>query len=139
MDEYIYILKNIEVDKLKLDCSLDEWFYEMVKKKVSELSIKDLSHMLRQEVYLDIAIPIVWEKLIFNPFCGEMYCGQMLELLTRVFIRNPKLMERGKYEILESKIQSLTETYVWEDYNEEKEFEQLMNNLRLLYSNGIFT
>lgn len=41
-DEY-----NIDNKQLRTDSPLDKWFIEMIDKSEEELSIKDLSHMLR--------------------------------------------------------------------------------------------
>ena len=67
MNLEIYRLKGIELKNLKRDSPLDKWFYEMIQKNVNMLTITDISHMLRQEIYLDIAIPLVWEQLFDNP------------------------------------------------------------------------
>ena len=57
MKEAIYTLKRLKLDELKRTSPLGKWFYEMVQKSVDELTLKDVLHMLRQDVYLDIAIP----------------------------------------------------------------------------------
>lgn len=128
MESAIYELKGIDLKKLKQDSPLDRWFYEMVQKNVNMLTITDVSHMLRQEVYLDIAIPLAWKYLLNNPLCGEMYDGQMLELLTRVFINDPNLKEVDFYAAFEEMVQQVCEIYQCDN-----DYEELILELRQLF------
>lgn len=129
----IYKLKGIELKDLKRDFPLEKWFYEMVQKKVDMLTISDISHMLRQEIYLDIAIPLAWEQLLDNPLCGEMYDGQMIELLTRVLVNNPNIKEADSYAAFEKKVQQMCETYEWENNYEKEEYEEILLKFRQLF------
>ncbi len=90
MDKAIYQLKGINLEELKGTSPLDLWFNEMVRKKVDDLTLKDISHMLRQEIYLDIAMPCAYDRIRDNPLCGEMYDGQLSELLLRVLENHPQ-------------------------------------------------
>ena len=47
MKQFIYEIKNVDINKLKREMPLDQWFYELVQKKVTELTILDVSRMLR--------------------------------------------------------------------------------------------
>lgn len=133
MQSAIYKLKGIELKNVKRDSPLDKWFYEMVQKNVNMLTIVDISHMLRQEIYLDIAIPLAWEQLFDNPLCGEMNDGQMIELLTRVFINNPDLKEADSYVVFEKNAKKLYETYDWENNYEKEEYEKILVKFRHLF------
>lgn len=133
MNLEIYRLKGIELKNLKRDSSLDKWFYEMIQKNVNMLTITDISHMLRQEIYLDIAIPLVWEQLLENPLCGEMYDGQMVELLTRVFINNPGLKEVDLYTVFEKKAWMIYDVYDWDSDYEKEEYRNILLNFSQLF------
>lgn len=133
MNLEIYRLKGIELKNLKRDSPLDKWFYEMIQKNVNMLTITDISHMLRQEIYLDIAIPLVWEQLLENPLCGEMYDGQMVELLTRVFINNPGLKEVDLYTVFEKKAWMIYDAYDWDSDYEKEEYRNILLNFSQLF------
>lgn len=128
MKSAIYKLKGVELKELKRESPLDEWFYEMVQKSMDMLTIDDISHMLRQEIYLDIAIPLACQQLLNNPLCGEMYDGQMLELLIRVFINNPDLKRGDFYVAFEKKIQRIHGAYNWDN-----EYERLLLKFKELF------
>lgn len=128
MKSAIYKLKGIELKELKRESPLDEWFYDMVQKNMDMLTIGDISHMLRQEIYLDIAIPLACQQLLNNPLCGEMYNGQMLELLIRVFINNPNYKKVDFYVAFEEKIQRVHGTYNWDN-----EYERLLLEFKELF------
>lgn len=104
MKQFIYEIKNVDINKLKREMPLDQWFYELVQKKVTELTILDVSRMLRQNVFLDIAIPAAWNLLSEDPLCGEMYEGQLVELLTQTLVSNSE--ENKRDMILLSQLRS---------------------------------
>lgn len=83
-------IRGIELEKVKQNSPLDCWFYEMIQKKESELTLLDLSRLLRQDIYFDTVIPLAWKNTLTTPFCGEMYEGQLVELLIRASENNPE-------------------------------------------------
>lgn len=44
-----------------------------------ELEVSDITRMIRQEEFMDMAILKAIEYLKENPFIGEMYDGELLE------------------------------------------------------------
>ena len=78
----------------------------MVQKSVDELTLSDVLRMLRQEVYLDIAIPFACTKVLEDPFCGKMYAEE---------------------------VQQKWETFEWESDFEKEECEKLLFQLTLLF------
>lgn len=133
MKDVIYKKKGLELDELKQDLPLERWFYQMVQKNENDLTIKDISHMLRQEVYLDLAVPIAWKIIIDNPLCGELYDGQMIELLTRVFINNPELKETENYITFKKKLEQVYNLYEWDGDNEKEEYEKILIVFKFLF------
>ena len=125
--------KGVSLEDIKINAPLDEWFYEMLKKSEDELSVRDISHMLRQEVYLDIAVSLGWKKIIENPLCGEMYEGQMLDLLTRVFVHNPEYKDYELFRRFEKRMKEVYESYQWDTDYEEKEVDKSLVNFRQLF------
>lgn len=62
--------------------SLDEWYSKARRKPLESLDEKDLGISLRQEVFLDVIIPLVIEKLIGSPLEGSNYDGELLVALS---------------------------------------------------------
>lgn len=133
MKEAIYKIKGVEVNSIKQNSPLDIWFCEMVQKNVDELTIRDVSCMLRQEMYLDIAIPIAWWNIITNPFCGEMYEGQMIELLMRVFINNPELKEIESYIMFQKNLEKVYEIHNWDNDYAKEEYKKIIMKFQRLF------
>lgn len=103
-------IRGIELEKVKQNSPLDRWFYEMIQKKESELTLLDLSRLLRQDIYFDTAIPLAWKKILATPFCGEMYEGQLVELLIRASENNPEKKENSFYGVFAKDIAQIIET-----------------------------
>ena len=60
---------------------LEIWHNEVIKKTPDELILSDISRMIRQKVFLDMAIPKAIAILKEDPFVGDMFTGQLLENL----------------------------------------------------------
>lgn len=133
MENAIYMIKNLDINRINRDSPLDKWFYEMVQKNVDELTLKDISRMLRQEIYLDIALPIACKMVLSDPFCGEMYVGEMIELLKRVYISYPNKKEKKFFTELIQKIQQQSETFDWGSDYEKEEYDKLIAQLKALF------
>lgn len=125
MKEAIYTLKRLKLDELERTSPLGKWFYEMVQKSVDELTLRDVLRMLRQEVFPDIAIPFACTKVLEDPFCGEMYAGEMIDLLTKAFISNPDEKKQVFYTIFVEEIQQKWETFEWESDFEKEEYKKI--------------
>lgn len=128
----IYMIKNIDIKKLGLNSPLDKWFISLVNKKIEELSVLDISRMLRQEIFPDIAMPVTFERLMENPFEGEMYDGQLLELYIRCLSKYPVYEEREKYIYLCAIASKNIDLYDWADEYSKQEYKKVLNKLEML-------
>ena len=81
LEKPIFEIEGIDINHICGDSALDRWFKELVQKKIAELTILDISRMLRQNIFLDIAIPVAKKWIETDPNTGEMYDGQLAELL----------------------------------------------------------
>lgn len=133
IEDDIYKIKGIELEKVKQNSPLDQWFYGMIQKKESELTLLDLSRLLRQEIYLDIAIPLACKKILENPFCGEMYEGQLVELLIRTLENNSEKKENGFYRLFAQDIAQKIDTHEWGSDEEKNEYKRLTEELERLF------
>ena len=68
------------------DSSLGRWYNRFIEKEEKELNIEDICRMLRQDLLVEVATPIGIQHLYDNPFCGELYEGELLQC----FIRDQK-------------------------------------------------
>ncbi len=89
--------------------------------------------MLRQEIYLDIALPNAWRRILDDPFCGEMYDGQMVELLSRVLKTHVQERRRDLYIPFIEKATQEMNKHEWVDKEDEKEFKMSIKKFSDLF------
>jgi CDI immunity proteins len=135
MSKPIFKLKNININDMKQECSLDKWFIEILQKEISELNLLDVSRMLRQEVYPDIAVPLTWKILKENPFEGEMYDGQLLELLIRYLMNNQEEKDEIAYINFKDTLDDKINKYEWENKDYINSYKVLLDKLDLIFKN----
>ena len=126
MNVSIKSLKNIDIRTLKNDCALDSWYNDMIEKTPEELDIADISRMLRQDVFSDIAIPVAWQKLYSNPLSGEMYDGQHLETLLRYLSNHVEQLDAQRASNFLKLATDFLAVYEWELPEDRQDFEQLL-------------
>ena len=72
----IYEYDLIEDDGI--DYTVDEWFNTIMAKTKDQLTVSDVSRMLRQKICSRVAIKRAIEFLNEDPFIGEMFEGQLM-------------------------------------------------------------
>lgn len=77
----IYQLPQGEVQE---DYALDEWFKTLINKEITNLDISDLCRMIKQNIFIEIAIDRAIGLIELNPLEGDVYDGQLLEVLFSV-------------------------------------------------------
>ena len=77
----IYQLPQGEVQE---NYALDEWFNTLINKEITNLDIIDLCRMIKQNIFIELAIDRAIEHLELNSLEGDVYCGQLLEVLFAV-------------------------------------------------------
>lgn len=75
---------NFNLDEIPIDirCSMHEWYNEMIQKTYYQLSVFDVTRMIIQKELLDVAVDRAIDYLSENPFEGQRYDGELLELLS---------------------------------------------------------
>ena len=129
MGAAIYEIKGLNLENLARESPLDQWFYKVVQKQVSQLDLLDISRMLRQEVFLDIAIPVTEQFLLKNPLCGEMYDGQLMELLVRVLEAHPEERYKVRYQMLKERILPDIDWYITTGDIDGEDFKRMLSRL----------
>lgn len=135
MEKTIYEIKNIKLNGLKNECSLDEWYNSMILKKASELNILDISRMLRQDIYADIALPQILKVLYVDPLEGEMYEGQLLELMINYIKSHSEFKDEINYYQLKQTINKEIANIEWDFEEDKKTYCDLVEELDRLFIN----
>ena len=129
-------IKGINLCSLSRKSSLDAWFYNLVQCDIDSLTDFDIGRMLRQDVFLDIAIPKALERLAADPFCGSMYDGQMMKNLIEAISRNPTNQKNSFYISLSNYVHQAIDNYNWADCDDTDnidEFKELVIQFNELF------
>ena len=106
---------------------LQKWYNQLIDKQVSEIEVPDVLRMIRQNEFMDIAIPKAVEFLKTNLFAGEMYEGELMEKMSIMEINVLKQYLQDMRGILDDAL-IVNETYDWMDEEERIDFENILNN-----------
>lgn len=71
----IYQLPQGEVQE---DYPLDEWYNTLINKDITELDISDLCRMIKQNIFIELAIDKAIGFLKLNPLEGDVYDGRVI-------------------------------------------------------------
>lgn len=102
-----YSLKNVyrlDYDKSNYKSNLIDWYNRLIDKSVDELSVGDVSRMIRQNILREVAIDRAIELFLHEPFDGEMQDGDLLALLVSCA---PEVVKSRRREILITMISKL--------------------------------
>lgn len=131
-DKTIAELKNIDITSLNNYYGLEKWYINMIGKKISELNLRDISTMIRQDLYVDISLPIAWRILCKSPFEGEMWEGQLLELLVRYFAEHKTALDSIECNAFLENIDEKTEKYEWDSVEKKKKYKEYVERFSCL-------
>lgn len=62
--------------------SIEKWYSELLNKTYEQLNIFDVTRMLIQKIFLELAVPKAIALIERDPFCGQRYEGELLEVLS---------------------------------------------------------
>ena len=133
MELPIYKIKNVDIKNLKATSPLDIWFNALVQKERSQLKLSDISRMLRQDIYIDLALPLAWDRLVDDPLAGEMYEGQLLELVESALKKNVGQRDKQRYLLLKSKASEVVEHYPWQDASDQENYKKILSGLEDIF------
>lgn len=80
----IEIIEGITEPILNSDSSLSLWYKQIRNKTIHNLTDGDIARLLRQEIFIAYIIDEVIKRLNNNPLIGELYEGEVLEMLSRL-------------------------------------------------------
>jgi hypothetical protein len=106
---------------------LPRWYNSLINKQIDEVNIADVLKMIRQKLFLSIALPKAVDFLRDNCFAGELYDGELMQLMYR---QEMAFCVKNR-SIFESIVQTARDKYL--DYSlftedEKKEFGNFLDN-----------
>ena len=113
---------------------LELWYNEMINKRIDELSILDISRMLRQNELMPLAVSKAMERLIKNPLDGEMYDGNLLYQVVDAIKMHGASVDKQTAEEFIKIANARKETYDWEFAEEKAEYDELLDTFKRLIS-----
>lgn len=134
LDGTIYQLKKVDLQELKHNSPLDQWFSQVVLKQVDGLLVGEIARMLRQGVFLDIAVPCAWNELLNDPFCGEMYEGELLASLTVALSDHQQERRLSLYRVFIGEVERQIEAHEWADDGDRADFEKYVVDFSSLFT-----
>ena len=109
--------------------SLVGWHNEVIKKTPDELSLADISRMIRQKVFLDTAISKAVTILKEDPFSGDMFTGQLLENLLELDSKY-YLDYKADLKLVIKEAERSANDYPWGYPKEKDEYLELIKTLK---------
>ena len=122
-------IKKIDPESLGTHYGLEVWHRSVLNKKISELNLRDISTMLRQDLYADIATPIAWSILLRSPFEGEMWDGQLLKLVVEYLSKHKTAIRDIEITEFLEKLGTRIEEHEWDNENGPSDYKQTVNRL----------
>ena len=107
---------------------LEQWYNDLINKKIDELSILDISRMLRQNVLLPLAMSKAMELLIKNPFEGEMYDGDLLKQVVNAMKKHGVTIDKQIADRFIELANKEMEIFEWEFVEDKAEYEELLDD-----------
>lgn len=121
-----FAIENLEE---KDRVAINYWYLNLINKTICEVDLFDTTRMLIQKVYLELAIEKSIQFIVENPFCGQRYEGELLELLSKINILYLNSYKDMLIKILLDALEK-NKTYEWLHEDEKIEFKELANKFK---------
>lgn len=105
---------------------LEKWYNELLEKTESQLTISDVMKMIRQNVFLEIAVGRAIVYLKKDTLIGEMYEGELLDKISKL---DKRILGRYINDLKEIIIKCRQEciTHEWGYEGEKEEIDKVLN------------
>ena len=107
---------------------LQVWYNRMIEKTVDELDASDVLKMLRQNIFVDLAMKTAMHMLQEDVFSGELYDGEVLEKLSEINSEFLKPYADELKTVVHNASQAC-QAHVWGYDGEESEFRDILSKL----------
>ena len=107
--------------------SLAQWYNEIIKKDITQITSFDVIRMLRQKVFIEVAVEKAIDYLNENPFEGDFFEGELLKLLLSM---EKKYIDEKKEDILLiiNNAKKRIENHQWLFEDDKKKFNTLISS-----------
>ncbi|MCX4378487.1 MAG: contact-dependent growth inhibition system immunity protein [Lachnospiraceae bacterium] len=114
-------------------CQMHDWYNTLINKTYDQINLFDVTRMLIQKVFMELAVPKSIKFIDYNPFCGQRYEGELMELLSKL---NLDYFDHYRDDMLKILSKALFEnkTYKWICEEEREEFSKLLNSFLIKFS-----
>jgi len=68
-------------DNSGYDSGLVRWYNDLIDKSYGQLDATDVSKMMHQNILMQVATERAIDLFINDPFCGEFYDGELLDVI----------------------------------------------------------
>lgn len=107
---------------------LQEWYNSLIDKTINQITIADVLRMMRQKVFINLAIKKAVEILQKNVFAGELYDGQLLETLSKIDVEFFELYLEEIKSIVKDALDK-SEAHEWSYEGEKEEFIEIVDSV----------
>lgn len=91
MEKSIKEVYNISFDLTDIPAEerypIHNWYNDLIDKNFNQLTLFDVTRMLIQKILIELAVAKAILFLKENPFCGQRYEGELLEILYNIDIQ----------------------------------------------------
>lgn len=122
------IYKNsFNPEKDSLISPMPEWYDKLINKTYSQLTLFDVTRMIIQNKYMNIAAEKAKEFLEKNPLCGEYYDGHLLELMSKMDV---SYLDKHFYNKIILDAYNKSEAFDWGSMEEKTEFLKMLEGFK---------
>ncbi len=111
-------------------CPIHDWYNNLLNKTYNQLDIFDVTRMLIQKVFLKMALTKSIDLLEENPFAGQRFEGELMELLYKQKASDLKPYNKIITKILLNAL-AKNRTYDWLCEEEREEFSNLIYSFQI--------
>ena len=132
-------LYNLSVDESGFNSGLVQWYNNVINKSVDELTIADISKMIRQNILADIAVKRAIEIFFLEPYDGEYQDGGLLSFLLTLDMTQ---IGKGKLNELNAFLRNVKADYTnfdWESKKAEEQYRKEIEEMETKISKLIST
>jgi len=99
---------HLSYDSSGFESGLVNWYNRLIDKTITELNVKDVSKMIRQDILREVAVKKAIDLFLNDPYDGEYEDGDLLNLLVSLELNE---IHEIAIEKLKHQLKSLQLTY----------------------------
>lgn len=107
---------------------LQKWYNQLIDKSISEITLSDVLRMIRQKIFVDLAMSKALLFLHENVFAGNAYDGELLDHLATMDAAFLTPYANALKDVLLEALENC-KTHEWAYDGEKEEFEEILHLL----------